>query len=94
MVEMTTNLDRLVELILEEDKNVLAELLTTDRAILPEGARNEAYFSALSKSGKIVDKNGKPLFVRKGNKLVSIKEEKKKHLAPITSQRLTWDCRG
>ena len=88
MVKMTTNLDRLVELILEEDKNVLAELLTTDRAILPEGARNEAYFSALSKSGKIVDGNGKPLFVRKGNKLVSIKEEKKNSLPPLQAKDL------
>ena len=88
MVEMTTNMDRLVELILEEDKNVLAELLTTDRAILPESIRNAAYFRALSESGKIVDENGKPLFKRKGNKLVSIKEEEKNALPPLQAKDL------
>ena len=88
MVKMATNTDRLVELILEEDKHVLYELLTTNRAILPEGARNEAYFSALSKSGKIVDENGKPLFVRKGNKLVSIKKKKQNTLPPLQAKDL------
>ncbi|MCS5642200.1 MAG: DUF1588 domain-containing protein [Dehalococcoidia bacterium] len=75
MVKMTASTDRLVELILEEDKNVLAELLTTDRAILPESTRNEGYFRGLSKDGTIVDDNGKPMFVRKGGKLVAIKSK-------------------
>ncbi|MEC8933829.1 MAG: DUF1592 domain-containing protein, partial [Planctomycetota bacterium] len=88
MVEMTTNMDRLVELILEEDKNVLAELLTTDRAVLPGGARDEAYFREMSESGKIVDENGKALFRRKGKKLVSIKEEKKNVLSPLQAKDL------
>lgn len=88
MVDMTTNTDRLVELILEEDKNVLAELLTTDRAILPEDPRDEAYFREMSKSGSIVDDNGKPLFVPKDNKLVSVKEEKKNALPPIEAKDL------
>ena len=88
MVEMTTNMDRLVELILEEDKNVLAELLTTDRAVLPGGARDEAYFREMSESGKIVDENGKALFRRKGKKLVSIKEEKKNSLPPLQAKDL------
>ncbi len=88
MVDMTTNTDRLVELILEEDKNVLFELLTTGRAILPEDPRDEAYFREMSKSGRIVDENGKPLFVRKGNKLVSVKEEKKNALPPVQAKDL------
>lgn len=88
MVDMTTNTDRLVELILEEDKNVLAELLTTDRAILPEDPRDEAYFREMSKSGSIVDENGKPLFVPKDNKLVSVKEEKKNVLPPLRAKDL------
>ena len=86
MVDMTTNTDRLVELILEEDKNVLAELLTTDRAILPEDPRDEAYFREMSKSGSIVDENGKPLFVPKDNKLVSVKEETKNALPPLEAK--------
>jgi hypothetical protein len=88
MVEMTTNMDRLVELILEEDKNVLAELLTTDRAILPNSTRNAGYFRALSESGKIVDENGKPLFRRKGSRLVSINESGKNALLPLQATDL------
>ena len=88
MVEMTTNMDRLVELILKEDKNVLAELLTTDRAILPNSSRNTGYFRALSESGKIVDENGKPLFRRKGSRLVSIKESEKNALPPLQAPDL------
>ena len=58
MAEMTTNTDRLVELILKEDKNVLSELLTTDRAILPQSRSDHGYFGEMSKNGKIV---GKPV---------------------------------
>jgi len=44
MFDMTASVDRLVELILQEDKQVLKELLTTDRVILEE--RNDLlYFS-------------------------------------------------
>ena len=75
MVKMTATTDRLVELILEEDKDVLAELLTTDRAVLPQSIRDEGYFRGLSKDGKIVDENGKSLFVRKGSKLVATKSK-------------------
>lgn len=43
MFAMTASTDRLVELVLEEDKNVLAELLTTDRVVY--SARQDAdYF--------------------------------------------------
>ncbi|MCH2209340.1 MAG: DUF1588 domain-containing protein [Lentisphaerales bacterium] len=58
MVEMTTNTDRLVELILQEDKNVLAELLTTDRIILSENSKNHGYYAEIDKNKKIV---GKPV---------------------------------
>jgi hypothetical protein len=75
MVKMATNTDRLVELILEEDKNVLYELLTTNRAVLPATPRDEGYFRGLSHDGRIVDENGKPLFVRKGTKFVGVKEK-------------------
>jgi hypothetical protein len=75
MVKMATNTDRLVELILEEDKNVLYELLTTSRAILPESPRDEGYFRGISQDGKIVNENGKPLLVRKGTKFVGVKEK-------------------
>ena len=43
MTEMTTNTDRLVELILKEDKNDLSELLTTDRAIQPQSRSHHGY---------------------------------------------------
>ena len=87
MVKMATNTDRLVELILEEDKNVLYELLTTNRAILPESARDEGYFRELSKDGKIVDENGTPLFVRKGTKFVAAKQ-KSSVLPPLQAKDL------
>ncbi|MEE2638998.1 MAG: DUF1588 domain-containing protein [Planctomycetota bacterium] len=38
LVAMTAQTDRLVELILEEDRNVLQELLTTDRVVVNPGA--------------------------------------------------------
>lgn len=75
MVKMATNTDRLVELILKEDKNVLHELLTTRRAVLPESSRDVGYFRGISQDGKIVDENGNPLFVRKGTKFVGVKQE-------------------
>ncbi len=88
MVKMATNADRLVELILEEDKNVLHELLTTNRAIMPESPRDQGYFRGISQGGKIVDENGKPLFVRKGTKFVGVKE-KTKNLPPLQAKDLS-----
>lgn len=44
MFGMTASLDRLVELIVQEDKQVLKELLTTDRVILDDGS-DRLYFS-------------------------------------------------
>ena len=44
MFGMTASVDRLVELILQEDKQVLKELLTTDRVILEAGS-DSLYFS-------------------------------------------------
>jgi hypothetical protein len=44
MFAMTANTDRLIELILKEDKNVLFELLTTDRVVL-EINQEALYFS-------------------------------------------------
>ena len=44
MFGMTPSLDRLVELIVKEDKQVLKELLTTDRFIIDEG-NDRLYFS-------------------------------------------------
>ena len=58
MAEMTTNTDRLVELVLAEDKDVLAELLTTDRVVLPEDSRNYGYLAEMASNGKTV---GKPV---------------------------------
>ena len=87
MVKMATNTDRLVELILEEDKNVLYELLTTNRAVLPATPRDEGYFRGISQDGRIVDENGKPLFVRKGTKFVGVKE-KTKVLPPLQAKDL------
>lgn len=75
MVKMATNTDRLVELIVKEDKNVLYELLTTNRAVLPASRRDEGYFRGISQDGKIVDENGKPLLVRKGTKFVGVKQK-------------------
>lgn len=54
MAEMTTNTDRLVELVLAEDKHVLAELLTTDRIVLPEDSKNHGYFAEMNEKGKTV----------------------------------------
>ena len=88
MVKMATNTDRLVELILEEDRNVLYELLTTNRAILPDSSRDEGYFRSLSKDGKIVDKNGKPILVRKGTKFVSVREKEADLLPPLQVKEL------
>jgi hypothetical protein len=48
MFGMTASVDRLVELILQEDKQVLKELLTTDRVILDTGndqGNDRLYFS-------------------------------------------------
>ena len=44
MFGMTASLDRLVELVVQEDKQVLKELLTTDRVIL-DTAQDRLYFS-------------------------------------------------
>lgn len=43
MFDMTANTDRLIELILQEDKDVLYELLTTDRVVFNAG-QDAAYF--------------------------------------------------
>ncbi len=43
MFGMTANTDRLIELILQEDKNVLQELLTTDRVVFSAG-QDAPYF--------------------------------------------------
>jgi hypothetical protein len=43
MFGMTANTDRLIELILQEDKDVLRELLTTDRVVL-DARQDAAYF--------------------------------------------------
>jgi hypothetical protein len=43
MFGMTANTDRLVELILQEDKSVLRELLTTDRVVF-DASRDASYF--------------------------------------------------
>jgi len=43
MVGMTANTDRLIEIILEQDKNVLFELLTTDRVVF-NNVRDARYF--------------------------------------------------
>ena len=87
MVKMATNTDRLVELILEEDKNVLCELLTTNRAILPESPRDEGYFRGISQDGKIVDEKGRPLLVPKGAKFVGVKA-RAKVLPPLQAKNL------
>ena len=87
MVDMAANTDRLVELILKEDQNVLGELLTTDRAIMPKNVRDEGYFREMSKDGKIVDENGKPLFVLEGKKFVSV-IERDNALLPVQAKDL------
>jgi hypothetical protein len=51
MFGMTAETDRLIELILQEDKNVLRELLTTDRVVLDPG-KDLLYFSEFEKLGK------------------------------------------
>ncbi len=51
MFAMTANTDRLVELILEEDKNVLFELLTTDRVVMSTN-EHALYFSEFEKLKK------------------------------------------
>lgn len=43
MFSMTASTDRLIELILTEDKNVLRELLTTDRVVVDAGADARYY---------------------------------------------------
>ena len=53
----------------------------------PESARNEGYFRELSKDGKVVDKNGTPLFVRKGTKFVATKQ-KASVLPPLQAKDL------
>ena len=48
MFGMTANTDRLIELILEEDKDVLLELLTTDRVVI--GAQADALYYSQSEN--------------------------------------------
>ena len=52
MFSMAASTDRLVEMILQEDKNVLAELLTTTRVVLDDKAdlRYFSHFEALNKN--------------------------------------------
>jgi hypothetical protein len=52
MFGMTASLDRLIELIVQEDKQVLKELLTTDRVILDPGS-DLRYFSTREKLRKL-----------------------------------------
>ena len=58
MFGMTASTDRLIELILEEDKNVLFELLTTDRVVLDAG-QDTRYFSEFEKLVKKLPKPAK-----------------------------------
>ena len=67
MTEMTATTDRLVELILKEDKDVLAELLTTDRVVLPEDSKNFGYFAEMKSDGKIVGKPSASTSSKKGS---------------------------
>jgi hypothetical protein len=55
MFGMTASVDRLIELIVQEDKKVLKELLTTDRVILvPKGIHSDLrYFSTREKLRKL-----------------------------------------
>ena len=76
MTEMTTNTDRLVELILKEDKDVLAELLTTDKVVLPEESGKYGYFAEMASNGRIV---GKP---------VVPESSKRRNLIPVQAREL------
>jgi hypothetical protein len=76
MTEMTTNTDRLVELILKEDKDVLAELLTTDKVVLPEESGKYGYFAEMASNGRIV---GKP---------VVPESSKRTNLIPVQAREL------
>ena len=67
------NTDRLVELVLHEDKNVLQELLTTDRVVLDIG-RDRDYF------GEFVGRQPKPP-EEKSDEAETKNEEKKKKKA-------------
>ena len=58
MFGMTPSLDRLVELIVKEDKQVLKELLTTDRFIIDEG-NDRLYFSTRENLKKAPAQNKK-----------------------------------
>ena len=58
MFGMTASLDRLVELIVQEDKQVLKELLTTDRVILDDGS-DRLYFSTQENLKKPPPRNKK-----------------------------------
>ena len=58
MFSMAASTDRLVELILQEDKNVLRELLTTDRVVLDD-KEDTRYFSEFEKLVKNAPKPDK-----------------------------------
>ena len=70
MNSMIANTDRLIELIVHEDKNVLKELLTTDRVIYDNA--NASYFVNL-------DRKVKPekIKAKKGEKKANKKEQQK-----------------
>ncbi|MEL6104693.1 MAG: DUF1588 domain-containing protein [Planctomycetota bacterium] len=73
MFAMKASSDRLIERILEEDKNVLRELLTTNRAVVSRG-QDAAYFGEyLSDKRPPVDPKAKRNAVRR---LVTIREAK------------------
>ena len=67
MNSMIANTDRLIELILQEDKNVLKELLTTDRVIYdrPNDASYYANVDHIVKPKKIKGKKGNKKNIRK-----------------------------
>ena len=71
MNSMIVNTDRLIELILEEDKNVFKELLTTNRVIY-DPKLDSAYFANIDKKVK-----PKKTEAKKGDKKQNKKEQQK-----------------
>ena len=71
MTSMVANTDRLIELILQEDKSVLKELLTTDRVIY------QPYTSGANFRDGILFKTDIAYFMKRGKKFVEFKKPEK-----------------
>ncbi len=71
MTSMVANTDRLIELILQEDKSVLKELLTTDRVIY------QPYTSGANFRDGILFKTDIAYFMKRGKKFVEFKKYEK-----------------